>query len=100
MYNFKLSALVMLIYSIDSMAKALIADLKELFLEWQSQVSNNAAKEEEVYLTPDEVVCKYHTSKVTLWRNVKSGAWPKPVKIGGKTLYRKSEIEKVLNPGH
>lgn len=29
-----------------------------------------------------------------------SGAWPKPVKIGGKTLYRKSEIEKVLNPGH
>ena len=22
------------------------------------------------------------------------------LKIGGKTLYRKSEIEKVLNPGH
>lgn len=75
-----------------------IADLRELFLEWQSQVNNNATKEEEVYLTPDEVVSKYHTSKVTLWRNVKSGAWPKPVKIGGKTLYRKSEIEKVLNP--
>lgn len=75
-----------------------IADLKELFLEWQSQVNNNAAKEEEVYLTPGEVVSKYHTSKVPLWRNVKSGAWPKPVKIGGKTLYRKSEIEKVLNP--
>lgn len=75
-----------------------ITDLRELFLEWQSQVNNNAAKEEEVYLTFGEVVSKYHTSKVTLWRNVKSGAWPKPVKIGGKTLYRKSEIEKVLNP--
>lgn len=60
LYNFKLSALVMLIYSIDSMAKALIADLKELFLEWQSQVSNNAAKEEEVYLT--RVHCLVHLS--------------------------------------
>ena len=30
LYNFKLSALVMLIYSIDSMAKALIADLNDI----------------------------------------------------------------------
>lgn len=75
-----------------------IADLKELFLEWQSEVNNNAPKEEEVYLTPDEVASKYRVSKVTLWRNAKSGAWPKPIKIGGKALYRKSEIEKVMNP--
>lgn len=75
-----------------------IADLKELFLQWQSQVSNDVTPVEEVYLTPDDVTSKYHVSKVTLWRNAKSGAWPKPVKIGRKALYRKSEIEKVLNP--
>lgn len=75
------------------------ADLKELFLEWKSQVNNNAPKEEEVYLTPDEVASKYRVSKVTLWRNAKSGAWPKPVKMGCRSLYRKSEIEAVLNLG-
>ena len=75
-----------------------IADLKELFLQWQSEVSNDVTPVEEVYLTPDDVASKYHVSKVTLWRNAKSGAWPKPVKIGRKALYRKSEIEKVLNP--
>lgn len=75
------------------------ADLKELFLEWQSQVNNaTKEKEEEVYLTPDEVASKYRVSKVTLWRNAKSGAWPKPKKIGRRSLYRKSEIEAVLNP--
>lgn len=76
-----------------------VSDLKELWLEWQSQVDNaTKEKEEEVYLTPDEVASKYRVSKVTLWRNAKKGAWPKPVKIGGKALYRKSEIERVLNP--
>lgn len=75
-----------------------IADLKELFLQWQSEVSNDVTPVEEVYLTPDDVASEYHISKVTLWRNAKSGAWPKPVKIGRKALYRKSEIEKVLNP--
>jgi len=75
-----------------------IADLKELFLQWQSEVSNDVTPVEEDYLTPDDVASKYHVSKVTLWRNAKSGTWPKPVKIGRKALYRKSEIEKVLNP--
>lgn len=75
-------------------------DLRELFLEWVGQASNNTTniKEEDVYLTPDEVASKYHVSKVTLWRNAKSGVWPKPKKIGRRSLYLKSEIEKVLNP--
>lgn len=75
-----------------------IADLKELFLQWQSEVSNDVTPVEEVYLTPDEVASKYHVSKVTLWRNAKNGVWPKPKKIGRKSLYLMSEIEKVLNP--
>ena len=75
-----------------------IADLKELFLQWQSEVSNDVTPVEEVYRTPDEVASKYHVSKVTLWRNAKNGVWPKPKKIGRKSLYLMSEIEKVLNP--
>jgi predicted DNA-binding transcriptional regulator AlpA len=75
-----------------------IADLKELFLQWQSEVSNDVTPVEEVYLTPDEVASKYHVSKVTLWRNAKNGVWPKPKKIGRRSLYLMSEIEKVLNP--
>ena len=75
-----------------------IADLKELFLQWQSEVSNDVTPVEKVYLTPDEVASKYHVSKVTLWRNAKNGAWPKPKKIGRRSLYLMSEIEKVLNP--
>ena len=75
-----------------------IAELKELFLQWQSEVSNDVTPVEEVYLTPDEVASKYHVSKVTLWRNAKNGVWPKPKKIGRKSLYLMSEIVKVLNP--
>ena len=75
-----------------------IADLKELFLQWQSEVSNDVTLVEEVYLTPDEVASKYHVSKVTLWRNAKNGIWPKPKEIGHRSLYVMSEIEKVLNP--
>ncbi len=75
-----------------------IADLKELFLQWQSEVSNDVTPVEKVYLTPDEVASKYHVSKVTLWRNAKNGVWPKPKKIGRRSLYLMSEIEKVLNP--
>lgn len=74
------------------------ADLKELFLEWQDQYQPQPTAEEEVYLTPDEVAKQYRVSKVTLWRNAKNGAWPSPIKIGRKALYRKSEIEAVLNP--
>jgi predicted DNA-binding transcriptional regulator AlpA len=78
-----------------------LADLRELFLEWQEQYQNTSFKDdkaEETFLTPDEVQAKYRVSKVTLWRNAKNGLWPKPVKVGRKSLYRQSEIEAVLNP--
>lgn len=79
-----------------------IGDLRELFLEWQEQskasAKNNNVKAEEKYLTPDQVAEKYRVSKVTLWRNAKNGLWPKPVKVGRKSLYRESDIEAVLNP--
>ena len=49
-------------------------------------------------MTADEVAIKYHVSKTTLWRNVKNGVWPAPIKVGRKALYRKSDIDAVFNP--
>lgn len=67
------------------------------FLEWKEDNSRNANSEDE-YMTADEVAIKYHVSKTTLWRNVKNGVWPAPIKVGRKALYRKSDIDAVFNP--
>ena len=72
------------------------ADLKELFLEWKEESELNRKKETENLLTPDEVASKYRISKVTLWRWAKDGLL-KPVKMGRKTFYRQSDIERVFD---
>ena len=73
-----------------------IADLKELFLEWKEDNNRNVNIADE-YMTADEVAIKYHVSKTTLWRNVKNGVCPAPIKVGRKALYRKSDIDAVFN---
>lgn len=72
------------------------ADLKELFLEWKEESELNRKKETETLLTPDEVASKYRISKVTLWRWAKEGLL-KPVKMGRKSFYRQSDIERVFD---
>lgn len=72
------------------------ADLKELFLEWKEKSELNRKKETETLLTPDEVASKYRISKVTLWRWAKDGLL-KPVKMGRKSFYRQSDIERVFD---
>lgn len=72
------------------------ADLKELFLEWKEESELNRKKETETLLTPDEVASKYRISKVTLWRWAKDGLL-KPVKMGRKSFYRLSDIERVFD---
>lgn len=72
-----------------------IADLKELFQEWHEE-RKEASKETEEYLTPDEVSLRYKVSKVTLWRNAKNGLWPAPIKVGRKSLYRKSDMDDLF----
>ncbi len=74
-----------------------VADLKELLLEWQTANCKTDVEKEE-YLTPEEVSRMYRVSKVTLWRNAKSGVWPSPVKVGRKSLYRKSDMDALFNP--
>lgn len=72
------------------------ADLKELFLEWKEESELNRKKETETLLTPDEVASKYRISKVTLWRWAKDGLL-KPVKMGRKSFYCQSDIERVFD---
>ena len=72
------------------------ADLKELLLEWKEESELNRKKETETLLTPDEVASKYRISKVTLWRWAKDGLL-KPVKMGRKSFYRQSDIERVFD---
>lgn len=73
-----------------------VADLKELFLDWKEESELNRKKETETLLTPDEVASKYRISKVTLWRWGKDGLL-KPVKMGRKSFYRQSDIERVFD---
>ncbi len=73
-----------------------VADLKELFLDWREESELNRKKETETLLTPDEVASKYRISKVTLWRWAKDGLL-KPVKMGRKSFYRQSDIERVFD---
>ena len=73
-----------------------VADLKELFLDWKEESELNRKKETETLLTPDEVASKYRISKVTLRRWAKDGLL-KPVKMGRKSFYRQSDIERVFD---
>ena len=73
-----------------------VADLKELFLDWKEESEQNRQKETDILLTPDEVASKYRISKVTLWRWAKGGLL-KPVKMGRKSIYRQSDIERVFD---
>lgn len=70
-------------------------DLKALFKKWHGE-NKETAKEKEEYLTPDEVSLRYKVSKVTLWRNAKNGLWPSPIKVGRKSLYRKSDMDEIF----
>lgn len=79
-----------------SLAILNMADLKELFLNWQEEMNQKPLKVESPLLTPDEVASKYRISKVTLWRWAKDGLL-KPVKMGRKSFYRQSDIERVFD---
>lgn len=72
-----------------------VMDLKELFLNWQEEMVQKPQKEESPLLTPTEVTEKYRVSKVTLWRWDKMGLLV-PIKMGRKSFYRQSDIERVF----
>lgn len=77
------------------------ADLKELFIQWNDEISyRHVVSAEEGYMSPNDVANKYHVSKVSLWRWAKLNILV-PVKLGRKSYYKKSDIDKLFNmEGH
>ena len=53
-------------------------------------------KEFEVYLTPNQFAEAVQVSLVTLWSWDRKGI-TRPLRIGNKKLYRRSDLEKILN---
>lgn len=44
-------------------------------------------------LIPDRAVAAmFSISRATIWRKVNAGEFPKPVKIAGRTLWRRDEL--------
>ena len=54
------------------------------------------AKKKETYVTPDEVSVQLRVDRSTLWRWAKTG-YLIPIEVGGKRLYKQSNIDIILN---
>lgn len=54
------------------------------------------AKNKETYVTPNEASKQLHVDRTTLWRWSKTG-YLIPVEVGGKRLYKQSDIDIILN---
>ena len=54
------------------------------------------AKQKETYVTPDEASVQLRVDRSTLWRWAKTG-YLIPVEVGGKRLYKQSDIDIILN---
>lgn len=50
----------------------------------------------ETYWTIRDFAAHLRASKTTIWEGVRKGIFPKPVKIGGLTRWRRSEVEACL----
>lgn len=72
-----------------------LADLKEVFREWQDERDAAIPDKEDVMLTADETAKQLNVTNVTLWRWAKTG-YLRPVKAGRKTFYWQSDINKLL----
>ena len=75
----------------------MLDDLKAIFEEWKNEQSENERKQaqeaqKDEYLTVEQVGKLLDVSKPTLWRWAKVG-YLKPVKVGHKNFYRKSDID-------
>ena len=71
-------------------------DLRTLFVEWRTELDScKATEKKEEFLTVDEAAKLLHRDRSSLWRWSKTG-YLTPVKVGAKSFYRKSDIDKLL----
>lgn len=88
---------------IDSGAQVAITttptDLKEFamaIIAEQNELSQKKPQRVESFMTPDEVAVKLGVTKNTLWRWNKQ-EYLSPIKIGHKSLYRNSDVERLMS---
>lgn len=73
-----------------------LADLKEVFTQWQDERDSRlSAPKEDKMLTADEAASILSVTSVTLWRWAKNG-YLTPVKAGRKVYYWMSDIDNLL----
>ena len=72
-----------------------LSDLREFLVSVMAEVQGAKPAKEELYLSTDEVAKELQVTKPTLWRWNKN-CYLQPVKIGRKLLYRKSDVDALL----
>lgn len=80
------------------MSKIVHQQLTDFFSQQQQQQPQSAKeKETSEFLTKKEVCKLLHVSLTTLWRWANEGTLT-PINIAGKVLYRREDIDAVINP--
>ncbi|HOX39627.1 MAG TPA: helix-turn-helix domain-containing protein [Candidatus Brocadiia bacterium] len=59
----------------------------------------NDAPSEKLLLGASDVAEMLSVATVTIWRSIHSGRIPAPVRIGGRTLWRREELEEWIRAG-
>jgi len=72
-----------------------LSDLREFLISVMAEVQGAKPAKEKLYLSTDEVAKELQVTKPTLWRWNKN-CYLQPVKIGRKLLYRKSDVDALL----
>lgn len=81
---------------IEVQCDALLALGDKLIKNALERADRQVVNKYEEYLTPEEMAKTLHISLVTLWSWDKKGITI-PLRIGNKKLYRRSDLEKILN---
>lgn len=66
--------------------------IEEAKEEWETAIT---AKKTETYVSPTKASEQLHVDKTTLWRWAKAN-YLVPIEVGGKRLYKQSDIDKIL----
>jgi hypothetical protein len=78
---------------------ALREELREVYSEMMREAEKRAeAKQNDSLVSVEDARSTLQVTKVTLWRWGKSG-YLKPIMVGGKKLYRRSDIQRIIKNG-